>query len=101
MGQQQFQDATGRVSVGTVINLKTVEIGGIVLHDVEATVVDNIQAPLLLGQTALAKFGKISIDYDNKDSQTIDHYVIVALSFIGIIMMFIGAFHLIESLLVW
>lgn len=65
LGQQQFQDATGGVSVGTVINLKTVEIGGIVLHNVEATVVDNIQAPLLLGQTALAKFGKISIDYDD------------------------------------
>lgn len=65
LGQQQFQDATGRVSVGTVVNLRTVEIGGITLHDVEATVVDNIQAPLLLGQTALAKFGKISIDYDN------------------------------------
>lgn len=64
LGQQKFQDATGRVSVGTVINLKTVDIGGIVLHDVEATVVDNILAPLLLGQTALAKFGKISIDYD-------------------------------------
>ncbi len=65
LGQEQFQDATGGVSVGTIINLKTVEIGGIVLHDVEATVVDNIEAPLLLGQTALAKFGKISIDYDN------------------------------------
>ena len=65
LGQQQFQDATGRVSVGTVVNLKTVEIGGIILHDVEATVVDNIQAPLLLGQTALAKFGKKLIDYDN------------------------------------
>lgn len=65
LGQQQFQDATGRVSVGTIVNLNTVEIGGIVLHNVEATVVDNIQAPLLLGQTALAKFGKISIDYDN------------------------------------
>lgn len=63
--QQQFQDATGGISVGTIINLKTVEIGGIVLHDVEANVVDNIQAPLLLGQTALAKFGKISIDYDD------------------------------------
>lgn len=65
LGQQQFQDATGEVSVGTIVNLKTVEIGGIVLHDIEATVVDNIQAPLLLGQTALAKFGKISIDYNN------------------------------------
>lgn len=65
LGQQQFLDATGGVSVGTVINLRTVEIGGIVLHDVTANVVDNIQAPLLLGQTALAKFGKISIDYDD------------------------------------
>lgn len=65
LGQQHFQDATGDISVGTIVNLKTVEIGGIVLHNVEATVVDNIAAPLLLGQTALAKFGKISIDYNN------------------------------------
>lgn len=65
LGQEQFQDATGGISVGTVVNLETVNIGGIVLHDVEATVVDNISAPLLLGQTALAKFGKISIDYNN------------------------------------
>lgn len=64
LGRARFQDATGEISVGTVINLKTVEIGGIVLHNVEATVVDNISAPLLLGQTALAKFGKISIDYN-------------------------------------
>lgn len=65
MGQQQFQDATGGVSVGTVIRLRTVEIGGITLNNVEATAVDNIQAPLLLGQTALSKFGKVTIDYDN------------------------------------
>lgn len=65
MGQQQFQDATGGVSVGTVIRLRTVEIGGITLNNVEATVVDNIQAPLLLGQTALSKFGKVTIDYNN------------------------------------
>lgn len=65
LGQQQFQDATGGISVGTVVRLKTVEIGGIVLHNVEATVVDNIQAPLLLGQTALSKFGKVTIDYNN------------------------------------
>lgn len=65
IGQQQFQDATGGVSVGTIIRLRTVEIGGIVLHNVEASVVDNIQAPLLLGQTALSKFGKVTIDYDS------------------------------------
>ena len=65
VGQQQFQDATGGVSVGTIIRLKTVEIGGLVLNNVEASVVDNIQAPLLLGQTALAKFGKVTIDYNH------------------------------------
>lgn len=65
VGQQQFQDATGGISVGTVIKLRTVEIGGITLKNVEANVVDNIQAPLLLGQTALSKFGKVTIDYNN------------------------------------
>ena len=65
-GQQQFQDATGEISVGTVINLRTVEIGGIELTNVEANVVDNIQSPLLLGQTALNKFGKVTIDYNNE-----------------------------------
>jgi len=65
VGQQQFQDATGGISVGTIIRLHTVEIGGIILRNVEANVVDNIQAPLLLGQTALSKFGKVTIDYNN------------------------------------
>ena len=65
VGQQQFQDATGGVSVGTIVLLRTVQIGDITLENVEATIVDNIQAPLLLGQTALAKFGKVTIDYNH------------------------------------
>ena len=65
VGQQQFKDATGGVSVGTIVLLRTVQIGDIILENVEASVVDNIQAPLLLGQTALAKFGKVTIDYDH------------------------------------
>lgn len=65
VGQAQFSDANGDVSVGTVILLRTVKIGDITLENVEASVVDNIQAPLLLGQTALAKFGKVTIDYNN------------------------------------
>ncbi|UKK51692.1 retroviral-like aspartic protease family protein [Prevotella sp. E13-17] len=65
LGQQQFKDATGGVSVGTIVLLRMVQIGDITLENVEATVVDNIQAPLLLGQTALAKFGKVTIDYNH------------------------------------
>ena len=41
------------------------EIGGRVLNNVQATVVDNIEAPLLLGQSALAQFGRVSIDYNS------------------------------------
>jgi aspartyl protease family protein len=61
---QYFQDATGTISAGTRINLKTVKIGDRTLNNIEATVIDNNQAPLLLGQTAFEKFGKISIDND-------------------------------------
>jgi aspartyl protease family protein len=43
--------------------LKSVKIGDRTLYDVEALIVPNDKAPLLLGQTALAQFGKISIDY--------------------------------------
>ena len=57
-----FQDATGTISAGTRIKLKTVKIGDRTLNNIEATVIDNSKAPLLLGQTAFEKFGKISID---------------------------------------
>jgi len=62
---QYFQDATGKVSAGTRINLRTVKIGNRVLKNIEAIVIDNNEAPLLFGQSALEKFGKISIDNKN------------------------------------
>ncbi len=36
-----------------------------------------------------------------KNSKVIDHYIIVELSLIGILMMLVGAFNLVGSLLVW
>ena len=65
VGQAQFMDANGGISAGTIILLRKVQIGDITLQNVQATVVDNMQAPLLLGQSALAKFGKVTIDYEN------------------------------------
>lgn len=64
LGSMQFKDATGKISEGTVINLRAVQIGNRVINDVEASVVHNSQAPLLLGQSALARFGKVTIDYN-------------------------------------
>lgn len=64
IGKANFTDANGNISEGTVISLKEIVIGNKVLNNVKASVVNNSQAPLLFGQSALEKFGKISIDYN-------------------------------------
>ena len=61
-GKEKFSDAEGNISEGTIIVLKTVQIGDQNLINVDASVVHNLNAPLLFGQSALEKFGKISID---------------------------------------
>jgi aspartyl protease family protein len=61
-GTANFSDANGDISEGTIIVLTTVKIGSRVLNNIEASVVHNLNAPLLFGQSALEKFGKISID---------------------------------------
>ncbi|GHT21161.1 hypothetical protein AGMMS4957_09540 [Bacteroidia bacterium] len=63
LGTAQYQDANGVISEGQIIRLRKVCIGNRVIHNVEASVVNNQVAPLLLGQSVLGKFGKISIDY--------------------------------------
>lgn len=62
---QYFQDATGKISEGTKVNLREVKIGDLLLENVEALVVDNVNAPLLLGQSVLERFGSIEIDNIN------------------------------------
>lgn len=62
---EHFQDATGRISEGQKINLREVKIGDLILRDVTATIVDNVNAPLLLGQSVLERFGSIEINNEN------------------------------------
>lgn len=61
LGSGYSQIADGKIVDHTRINLKTIEIGGLVLHDVEAVVMHQQSAPLLLGQSAIQKLGKVSI----------------------------------------
>ncbi|MCX6216987.1 retropepsin-like aspartic protease [Spirosoma sp.] len=63
VGQARFQNANGDISPGAIIRLKSVQIGNRVLENVNANVVSTAKAPLLLGQSALSQFGKISVDY--------------------------------------
>ncbi|MDL2224003.1 FHA domain-containing protein [Bacteroidales bacterium OttesenSCG-928-M06] len=67
LGQEGFMDATGRISVGTKINLRTIQIGDRKLSNVEATVIENPRAECLLGQTALSQFGTYKIDNSTKE----------------------------------
>lgn len=65
IGQGNFTDANGDISIGTIIKLRELSIGDRKIYDIEASVVNNTKAPLLFGQSALEKFGKVSIDYYN------------------------------------
>lgn len=62
IGIENFQDATGRISEGISVNLKSVKIGDKTLYNVKASISDNENSPLLLGQSALERFGRIEID---------------------------------------
>lgn len=67
IGKANFVDANGDISEGTIIILRTIKIGDRVIPDIQASVVHNMVAPLLLGQSALEKFGKVSIDYSKNE----------------------------------
>lgn len=65
IGSQQFQTASGDILEGTRIIIRKIEVGGLLLRNVEASVVHSDNAPLLLGQSVLSRLGKIQIDYNN------------------------------------
>lgn len=67
IGRSQFIDANGDISEGTIINLSSVKIGNRELQNVQACVIEGQNAPLLFGQSALQKFGKVSIDYEKNE----------------------------------
>ena len=64
-GKRYYQVANGQINEGTVITLREVKIGDAVLHNVDASVVKSQKAPLLLGQSAMERFGSITIDNTN------------------------------------
>ncbi len=64
-GKKYYQIADGQISEGTTITLREVKIGDAVLRNVDASVVKSQKAPLLLGQSAMERFGTITIDNIN------------------------------------
>lgn len=66
IGKQRYQTADGSISVGTTFILNHINFGGLELTGVQASVVENQKAPLLLGQTILKRLGKIEIDNERR-----------------------------------
>lgn len=54
--------ADGSIVNHAVVNLRDVEIGGMHIHNIDATVIEGQNAPLLLGQTAISELGRVTID---------------------------------------
>jgi len=63
-GSSKSQIANGDIVNNTTITIKELEIGNIKLHDIDALVIHELTAPLLLGQSAIQKLGKIQIEGD-------------------------------------
>jgi hypothetical protein len=70
IGSEKYLDATGTVSEGITINIREIDIEGLKLYNVKASIVKSMDAPLLLGQSALSKLGTVSLDL-NKNQITI------------------------------
>jgi hypothetical protein len=64
IGSEKYLDATGNISEGIVINLREIEIEGLKIQNVKASIVKTLKAPLLLGQSALSKLGTIKMDLE-------------------------------------
>ena len=64
VGSSYSQLADGNIIKNTTITLRELDIGGIKLYNVKAIIVHNLHAPLLLGQSAINKLGKIQLNGD-------------------------------------
>lgn len=66
IGSEKFGDANGNITVNMVVNLKKLVLGGkLIINNVRATVVENADAPLLLGQTVLKELPQYTVDNEN------------------------------------
>lgn len=71
-GSRRYLTADGTIANGAIVRIKEVKVGDVTLKNIEASVVNSQKAPLLLGQSALDRFGTITID-NQKSIMTIKY----------------------------
>ncbi|WP_052670539.1 YARHG domain-containing protein [Draconibacterium sediminis] len=63
-GTKDFSLANGKIKNDTKIILRELCIGNIILKNIGATIVDDIEAPMLVGKSFLENFSQFTVDYD-------------------------------------
>ncbi|MFZ4462484.1 MAG: retropepsin-like aspartic protease family protein [Bacteroidales bacterium] len=61
-----YQFANGSVAKSKTFKIKKLKIGDKYLFNVECSISNNLEAPLLIGQNVLNRFGKVTIDNERK-----------------------------------
>ena len=62
-GSETYKFADGTIAKSKVFIIKEIQIGDKKVKNVKASISKSINAPLLLGQSVLSKFGKVTVDY--------------------------------------
>ncbi len=60
-----YSIANGDVAKGTKLNIKEIAFAGLKLYNIQASIIHETEAPLLLGQSAISKLGKIQLEGNN------------------------------------
>jgi clan AA aspartic protease (TIGR02281 family) len=66
-GERSYELANGDNETSKTLILRKVEFGGLVLKNVHAAVSKNKDAGMLFGQSAMSRYGKITIDNKKKE----------------------------------
>jgi len=64
-GTQIYKFADGSTAKSKIFIIKEFQLGNKKVYNIKASISNSVNAPLLLGQSVLNKFGKVSIDYTN------------------------------------
>jgi uncharacterized protein (TIGR02145 family) len=65
IGTNKYYNADGDLNEGLEVILREIDIEGRKMFNIKASIVKNLKAPLLLGQSAISQLGKIELDLDN------------------------------------
>ena len=65
IGKTQSQIADGSIVENTEVILHSIDVGGVLITDVKALVSTKLDAPLLLGQSAIKKLGSFEVKGDS------------------------------------